>query len=70
LARQLPRSQRFSGLAAALKLAKYGNDLMSGLWTELSAKEPESPPEIEFFSARVDRETSVRLMRIPCISMT
>jgi hypothetical protein len=50
LARQLPRSQRFSGLAAALKLAKYGNDLTSVLLTELSAKESKSPPESEYFS--------------------
>jgi hypothetical protein len=49
LARQLPRSQRFSGLIAALKLAKYGNDLMSVLSTAFAARELESPPEIEIF---------------------
>ena len=70
LVRQLPRSQRFSGLIAALKLAKHGNDLTSVLLTAFAARELESPPESEFFSARVDRETSVRLIRIPCISMT
>jgi hypothetical protein len=39
------RSQRFSGLLAALGC---GNDLMSVLWTELSAKKTKSPPESDF----------------------
>jgi hypothetical protein len=30
------------------------------LWTALARKEPEDAPEIGFFSAPVDRETSVR----------
>jgi hypothetical protein len=35
LARQLPQSRRFSGLIAALKLPKYGNDLSSVLLTAM-----------------------------------
>ncbi len=37
-----------------------GDVLMMLLLTALAGKQPESVPEIGFFSALVDRETSVR----------
>jgi hypothetical protein len=70
LARRFRQSQRFSGLVAALKLAKHGDVLMAMLLTASSGKELKAAPEIEFFSADVDRETSVRWGWIGSISMT
>jgi hypothetical protein len=53
-----------------LKLAKHGDVLMAMLLTASFGKEPKAAPEIEFFSADVDRETSVRWGWIGSISMT
>jgi hypothetical protein len=60
LPRQFPESQRFSGSVGALEMLGNGDVLMMLLWTALPRKEPEDAPEIGFFSALVDRETSVR----------
>jgi hypothetical protein len=62
--------RRLAYLAAPLELAKYGADLVVVLLTVLVAKRPKSPLENEFFSARVDRGDSVRLMPTAAISMT
>jgi hypothetical protein len=51
-------------------MASNGDVLMLLLLTALAGKQPESAPEIGFFSAPVDRETSVRWARSGSISMT
>jgi hypothetical protein len=60
LFRHFPESQRFSGPAGALEIASNGDVLMMLLLTALAGKQPESAPEMGFFSAPVDREISVR----------
>jgi len=70
LARQFPQSQRFSGPGGALEMPNNGDVLMMLLLTALAGKQPESAPEIGFFSALVDRETSVRWGRSASISIT
>jgi len=69
LARQLCPIERFSGIGAALKFAKYGDDLEVGLLTALAAKWWKKAPENEFLSSSVDREDSVRLSLNLTISM-
>jgi len=51
-------------------MASNGDVLRMLLLTALAEKQPESAPEIVFFSAPVDRENSVRWGRIASISMT
>jgi hypothetical protein len=51
-------------------MASNGDVLMLLLLTALAGKQPESAPEIGFFSAPVDQETSVRWARSGSISMT
>jgi hypothetical protein len=70
LARHFRQSQRFSGPACALEMASNGDVLTMLLLTALVGKQPESAPEIGFFSAPVDRETSVRWRRSASNSMT
>jgi hypothetical protein len=48
---------------ASVKIASNGDVLTMLLLTELSGKPPIHAAEIEFFSARVDPENSVRLGR-------
>jgi hypothetical protein len=54
----------------ALEMASNGDVLTMLLLTALVGKQPESAPEIGFFSAPVDRETSVRWRLSTSISMT
>jgi hypothetical protein len=68
--RQFPQSQRFSGPGGALEMPSNGDVLMMLLLTALAGKQPESAPEIGFFSAPIDRETSVRWGRSASISIT
>jgi hypothetical protein len=70
LARQFPQSQRFSGPGGAQEMASNGDVLMMLPLTALAGKQPESAPEIGFFSAPVDREISVRWRRSASISIT
>jgi hypothetical protein len=70
LVRQFPQSQRFSGPGGVLEMPSNGDVLMMLLLTALAGKQPESAPEIGFFSAPVDRETSVRWGRSASISIT
>jgi hypothetical protein len=51
-------------------MTSNGDGLMMLLLTALAGKQPESAREIGFFSALVDRETSVRWAWIASISMT
>jgi hypothetical protein len=50
-------------------MASNGDVLLLLLLTALSGKQPKCAAEIEFFSAPVDREISVRLRRSASISM-
>jgi hypothetical protein len=70
LARQFPQSQRFSGPVGALEMLSNGDVLVMVLLTALAGKQPESAPEIGFFSAPEDRATSVRWGRSASISIT
>jgi hypothetical protein len=67
---QFPQSQQFSGQAGAQEMASYGDGLMMLLLTALAGKQPENAPESGFFSASMDRETSVRWARSASISIT
>jgi hypothetical protein len=70
MARQFSQSQRFSGRVGALEMPSNDDVLVMVLLTALAGKKPESVPEIGFFSAPVDRETSVRSGRSTSIPIT
>ena len=69
-ARRMGKSELFSFFAERFEVKRTQAREFFDELTALAEKQPESAPEIVFFSAPVDRETSVRWRRGPYTLMT